>query len=46
MDIRAVADEPSYDWALAEVDRYFAEPPEVGSMDSDHFDVLVTLIAA
>ncbi|MFD1333230.1 type II toxin-antitoxin system HigA family antitoxin [Methylopila musalis] len=46
MDIRPIRTEADYDWALAEVERYFDEPPVFGSPDGDRFDVLSTLIAA
>ncbi|RVA91129.1 type II toxin-antitoxin system HigA family antitoxin [Mesorhizobium sp. M7A.F.Ca.US.006.04.2.1] len=41
--IKTVAD---YDWAIAEIAKYFENEPEVGSLDGDRFDVLATLIEA
>ncbi|GLK78049.1 transcriptional regulator [Methylopila jiangsuensis] len=46
MDIRPIRTEADYDWALAEVERYFDEPPAIGSPEGDRFDVLSTLIAS
>ncbi|MDB5559194.1 MAG: hypothetical protein JWQ36_2128 [Enterovirga sp.] len=46
MDIRPIRTEADLDWALAEVARYFDEPPELGTPEADRFDVLSTLIAA
>jgi len=46
MDIRPLKTEADYDWALAEITRYFENEPEVGSPDGDRFDVLATLIEA
>ncbi len=46
MDVRALHDEADYDWALAEVARYFATPPEKDTADADRFDVLADLIEA
>lgn len=46
MDIRPIKTEADYEWALAEVTRYFKEQPQPGSPDGDRFDVLSDLIAA
>ena len=46
MDIRAPHDEADYDWALAEIARYFEAPPARGSAGADRFDVLADLIEA
>lgn len=45
-DIRPIRTEQDYDWALAEVARYFERQPEVNSAEGDRFDVLSTLIEA
>ena len=45
-NIRPIKTEADYDWAIAEITRYFENEPEVGSADSDRFDVLATLIEA
>ena len=45
-DIRPIRSEADHRWALGEVDRYFADEPEVGSPDGDRFEVLLTLISA
>jgi HTH-type transcriptional regulator / antitoxin HigA len=44
MDIRPIRNEADYDWALAEIEPYFAEEPVVGTPESDRFDVLAALI--
>jgi HTH-type transcriptional regulator/antitoxin HigA len=46
MDIRPIKSEADYEWALAEVSRYFDDQPEPGSPDGDRFDVLATLVEA
>ncbi|GHD10935.1 transcriptional regulator [Tianweitania populi] len=46
MDIRALRTEDDYDWALAEIERYFDHEPEKGSAEAERFDVLAALIAA
>ena len=46
MDIRPLKTEADYDWAIAEITRYFEVEPEIGSPDADRFDVLATLIEA
>jgi HTH-type transcriptional regulator / antitoxin HigA len=44
MDIRPIKTEADYDWALAEIERYFAQEPQSGSPEADRFDVLAALI--
>lgn len=46
MDIRPIRTEADYEWALAEIARYFENEPEIGSPEGDRFDVLATLIEA
>jgi HTH-type transcriptional regulator/antitoxin HigA len=46
MDVRPVRTEDDYDWALAELARYFEREPEPGSPEADRFDVLSELVAA
>ncbi|ALN75618.1 type II toxin-antitoxin system HigA family antitoxin [Aureimonas sp. AU20] len=46
MDIRPIRTEADYDWALAEVERYFLDEPAPGSEAADRFDVLSALIEA
>ncbi len=46
MDIRPIKTDADYEWALAEVTRYFEQQPEPDSMEGDRFDVLSDLIAA
>jgi HTH-type transcriptional regulator/antitoxin HigA len=45
-DIRPIRTEADYEWALAEIARYFDDQPEPGSPEADRFDVLATLIEA
>lgn len=45
-NIRPIKTEADYDWAIAEITRYFENEPEPGSADGDRFDVLATLIEA
>ncbi|TPM06463.1 type II toxin-antitoxin system HigA family antitoxin [Mesorhizobium sp. B2-3-11] len=45
-NIRPVKTEADYDWAIAEITKYFENEPEIGSPDGDRFDVLATLIEA
>ncbi|MER9300859.1 transcriptional regulator [Mesorhizobium sp. M0621] len=45
-NIRPIKTEADYDWAIAEITKYFENEPEVGSLDGGHFDVLATLIEA
>ncbi|MDI3566630.1 type II toxin-antitoxin system HigA family antitoxin [Bradyrhizobium sp. Arg816] len=44
MDVRPLHNEQDYGWAIGEVTRYFEAQPEIGTADSDRFEVLVTLI--
>jgi len=46
VDVRPLRNEDDYDWALAEIARYFDDQPDVGSPDGDRFEVLATLIEA
>ena len=46
MDIRPIKTEEDYNWALAEVEAYFDDEPDVGSEAGNRFEILVTLIAA
>lgn len=46
MDIRPIRTEADYDWALAEIEIYFNEPPPSGTEQADRFDVLANLIEA
>jgi HTH-type transcriptional regulator/antitoxin HigA len=45
-DIRPIRSEADYDWALAEIERYFDRLPEPGTPEADRFDVLTDLIEA
>ncbi|MGO4339385.1 type II toxin-antitoxin system HigA family antitoxin [Labrys sp. KB_33_2] len=45
-NIRPIKTEADYDWAIAEITKYFENEPEVGSPDGDRFDVLAILIEA
>src|SRR5438105_10178719 len=45
MDIRPIRSEDDYDWALAEVARYFNVQPEPATPEGDRFQVLLDLIA-
>ena len=44
MDIRPLATEADYDWALAEVTAYFEAQPLQGTPEAARFDVLSALI--
>jgi HTH-type transcriptional regulator/antitoxin HigA len=44
MDVRPLATEADYDWALAEIARYFDDIPRPGTPESGRFDVLSALI--
>ena len=44
MDIRPLRSEQDYDWALAEIERYFIDVPRQGTTEADRFDVLASLI--
>lgn len=46
MDMRPVKDEASHAWALAEIEQYFEQEPELGTPEAARFDVLATLIEA
>ena len=46
MDVRPIRNEADYEWALAEVEKYFNQPPLEGTPDADRFDVLFTLLEA
>lgn len=45
-DIRALKSEADYDWALAEIERYFDREPEPGTPEAERFEVLADLIEA
>jgi HTH-type transcriptional regulator/antitoxin HigA len=45
-NIRPSQSQADYDWAMAEIARYFENGPEVSSPEGDRFDVLATLIEA
>ncbi|RKE72562.1 helix-turn-helix domain-containing protein [Pseudorhodoplanes sinuspersici] len=44
MDVRPLHTQQDYEWALAEVARYFDHQPAPGTDDGDRFEVLSTLI--
>jgi HTH-type transcriptional regulator/antitoxin HigA len=44
MDVRPLHTERDYDWALAEVARYFEKQPAPGSAQGNRFEVLSVLI--
>lgn len=44
MDVRPIKTEADYQWALAEVERYFENQPEPGTPDGDRFEVLADLV--
>lgn len=44
MDVRPLANEADYDWALGEVGAYFDRQPAPGTPDAARFDVLSALI--
>lgn len=46
MDIRPIKTEADYQWALAEVERYFNNQPEPGTPEGDRFEVLADLVEA
>jgi HTH-type transcriptional regulator / antitoxin HigA len=46
MNIRPLKTEADYDWALAEIEPYFINPPPFGTPGAERFDVLATLIEA
>lgn len=43
-NVRPIRTEADYNWALAEIARYFEREPEPGSAEGDRFDVLAALI--
>jgi HTH-type transcriptional regulator/antitoxin HigA len=43
-NIRPLRTEEDYEWALAEIERYFDKEPEPGTPEADRFDVLTALI--
>lgn len=43
-NVRPIKTEADYNWALAEIERYFEHEPEPGSAEGDRFDVLAALI--
>jgi HTH-type transcriptional regulator/antitoxin HigA len=45
-DIRPVRTEADYNWALKEIEPYFASEPKRGTPEADRFDVLAALIEA
>jgi HTH-type transcriptional regulator/antitoxin HigA len=45
-NIRPIRTEDDYDWAIAEVTKYFENEPEIGSEDGNRFALLVDLIEA
>lgn len=45
-NIRPIKTEDDYNWAIAEISKYFENEPEMGSPDGDRFDVLATLVEA
>ena len=45
-DIRPIRTEEDYEWALAEVEQYFDSEPDLGTPESDRFEILTTLIEA
>lgn len=46
MDIRPIHTEADYEWALAEITKYFDNQPQPGTPEGDRFDVLADLIEA
>ena len=44
MDIRPIATEADYDWALTEITLYFEQEPKQGTPEAGRFDVLAALI--
>ena len=44
MDIRPIKTEDDLTWALAEVEPYFLNEPEPGTLEAARFDILVGLI--
>jgi HTH-type transcriptional regulator/antitoxin HigA len=44
MDIRAIHNADDYQWALAEIEKYFDNQPAPASAGADRFDVLAAVI--
>lgn len=44
MDVRPLKTEADYQWALAEVERYFEHQPEPDTPEGDRFEVLADLV--
>ena len=45
-DIRPIRNDADLAWAIAEVEQYFINEPEIGGEESDRFDLLSDLIEA
>jgi len=45
-NIRAIRNDGDLAWATGEVERYFDNPPALGTQDADRFDILSALIEA
>lgn len=45
-NIRPIRTEADYDWAIAEVTKYFESEPALGTPEADRFKVLLDLIEA
>ncbi len=45
-NIRPIRTEADYNWALKEIEAFFADQPELGTPNADRFDVLAALIEA
>jgi HTH-type transcriptional regulator/antitoxin HigA len=45
-NVRPLRNEADYDWAVAEVEAYFIDPPVPGTPDAERFDLLCDLIDA
>ena len=46
MGLGPIRNEADLDWAIAEVERYFIDPPALGSHEGRRFDMLSALIEA
>jgi HTH-type transcriptional regulator/antitoxin HigA len=46
MDVRPIRTYADYQWALAEVERYFEHQPVPGTPEGDRFEVLADLVEA
>ncbi len=46
MDIKPIKTEADYDDALRIVSPYFDQEPPAGTLEADHFEIMVTLIEA